>query len=171
MVVNHASYLDGLILTAVLPPRFAFVAKKELLQNPFAAIPLSRLGSAFVERFDGARGVEDTHELEARVKRGESLLFFPEGTFRAEPGLLPFRLGAFVIAANAGAAVVPITLTGSRALLPGVSLRPHHGKLQVLIGEPLTTREKDWQAALRLRDAARHGILARLGEPESTAEP
>ncbi len=67
--------------------------------------------------------------------------------------------------------MVPITLTGSRALLPGVSLRPHHGKLQVLIGEPLTTQGKDWQAALRLRDAARHWILARLGEPESAAEP
>jgi 1-acyl-sn-glycerol-3-phosphate acyltransferase len=171
VVVNHASYLDGLILAAVLPPRFAYVAKKELLHNPFAAIPLSRLGNAFVERFDGARGVEDTHSLEARVRRGESLLFFPEGTFRTEPGLLPFRLGAFVIAANAGAAVVPITLTGSRALLPGGSLRPHHGKLQVVIGEPLTAQGTDWQAALRLRDAARHWILARLGEPESAAEP
>ena len=84
---------------------------------------------------------------------------------------MPFRLGAFVIAANAGAAVVPITQTGSRALLPGVSLRPHHGTLQVLIGERLTPQGKDWLAALRLRDAARHWILARLDEPESAGEP
>lgn len=171
VVANHASYLDGLILIAVLPPRFAYVAKKELLKNPLAAIPLSRLGSAFVERFDGARGVEDTRELEARAGRGESLLFFPEGTFRAEPGLLPFRLGAFVIAANVGAAVVPITLTGSRALLPGVSLRPHHVALQVLIGEPVRPQGADWQAALRLRDTSRQWILARLDEPESARAP
>lgn len=171
IVVNHASYLDGLILAAVLPARFAYVAKKELLRNPFAAIPLSRLGSAFVERFDGARGVENTRELEIRAKRGESLVFFPEGTFRAEPGLLPFRLGAFVIAANADAAVVPIALIGSRALLPGESLQPHRGTLGVLIGEPIKPQGSNWQGALQLRAAARHWILTQLGEPESAPEP
>ncbi|MDI6746116.1 MAG: AMP-binding protein [Rhodocyclaceae bacterium] len=169
VVTNHASYLDGLILTAVLPPRFAYVGKKELLGNLFAAIPLRRLGCAFVERFDGARGVEDTRMVETRVRNGESLIFFPEGTFRSEPGLLPFRLGAFVIAANTGATVVPITLTGTRALLPGNSLRPHHSNLQVLAGEPLTAQENpdNWQAALQLRNAARDQIMAQLGEPDS----
>jgi 1-acyl-sn-glycerol-3-phosphate acyltransferase len=175
VVANHASYLDGLILTAVLPPRFAYVGKQELLKNPFAAIPLRRLGCAFVERFDGARGVEDTRTVETRVRDGESLIFFPEGTFRSEPGLLPFRLGAFAIAANSGAAVVPITLTGTRALLPGNSLRPHHSSLQVLVGAPLTAQDKqdnrdnrdNWQAALQLRNAAREQIMAQLGEPDA----
>jgi len=172
IVANHASYLDGLILTAVLPPRFAYVGKQELLKNPFAAIPLRRLGCAFVERFDGARGVEDTRTVEARVRNGESLIFFPEGTFRSEPGLLPFRMGAFLIAANTGAAVVPITLTGTRALLPGDSLRPHHSSLQALVGAPLTAQDKqdnrdNWQAALQLRNAARDQIIVQLGEPDA----
>jgi len=113
-----------LILTAVLPPRFAYVAKEELLRKPLAGIPLRRLASAFVERFDNARGVEDTRALEARVKRGDALVFFPEGTFRDAPGLLPFRMGAFVIAANSRIPVVPLTLTGTRALLPGERGRP-----------------------------------------------
>ncbi|MDP1652724.1 MAG: AMP-binding protein [Rhodocyclaceae bacterium] len=169
VVTNHASYLDGLILTAVLPPRFAYIGKQELLKNPFAAIPLRRLGSAFVERFNGARGVEDTRGLEARASAGDALIFFPEGTFRDAPGLLPFRMGAFVIAANTGAAMVPIALTGTRALLPGESLRPRYSALQVQVGEPLTAQGKDWQAALWLRDAARRQILARLDEPDTAA--
>jgi len=168
VVANHASYLDGLILTAVLPPRFAYVVKQELLGNPFAAIPLRRLDSAFVERFDGARGVLDTRTLETRMHDGDALLFFPEGTFRKAPGLLPFRMGAFVIAANTGKAVVSVTLTGTRALLPGESLRPRHSPLQVWVDAPLLAPPGDsWQAALQLRDAARRQMLARLDEHDA----
>ena len=168
VVANHASYLDGLILTAVLPPRFAYVGKNELLGNPFAAIPLRRLDSAFVERFDGARGVEDTRALETRMHNGDALIFFPEGTFRATPGLLPFRMGAFVIAANTGRAVVSVTLTGTRALLPGDSLRPRHSPLRVWVDAPLSVPPGDgWQAALQLRDAARRQMLERLDEHDA----
>ena len=169
VVANHASYLDALVLTAVLPPRFAYVAKQELLKNPFAAIPLRRLSSAFVERFDSARGVEDTRGMEARARAGDALVFFPEGTYRSEPGLLPFRMGAFVVSARAGTPVVPITLTGTRTLLPAVSLWPRYSKLQALVGEPIPASGEDWQAALQLRDAARGWILARLGEPDTAA--
>ena len=167
VVANHASYLDALILAAVLPPRFAYVAKEELLRNPLAGIPLRRLASAFVERFDSARGLEDTRVLEARVRAGESLIFFPEGTFRREPGLLPFRLGAFVVAAHTGIPVLPVTLTGSRALLPDTTLWPHYSKLQVLAGAPLSAQGDDWQAVLQLHDGARRWILAQLGEVDA----
>ncbi|MDP2787562.1 MAG: lysophospholipid acyltransferase family protein [Pseudomonadota bacterium] len=169
LVANHASYLDALILTAVLPPRFAYVAKQELLQKPFAGIPLRRLDAAFVERFDSARGAEDTRGLEARARTGDALIFFPEGTFQSQPGLLPFRMGAFVAAARAGAPVAPVALLGTRALLRGESFWPCYSTLQVRIGTPLTAQGEDWQAALRLRDAARRWILARLDEPDTAA--
>jgi 1-acyl-sn-glycerol-3-phosphate acyltransferase len=169
VVANHASYLDALILTAVLPPRFAYVGKQELLKNPFAAIPLRRLESAFVERFVSARGVEDTRTLEARVQHGDALVFFPEGTFRDVPGLLSFRMGAFVVAANTGTPVVPLTLIGTRTLLPDESLRPRFSSLRVIFGAPLQASgeaESSWQAALNLRDAARAVLLAQLNEPD-----
>lgn len=167
IVANHASFLDALILTAVLPPRFAYVAKQELLAKPAAGIPLRQLKAAFVERFDSARGAEDTRGLEARARAGDSLVFFPEGTFRIRPGLLPFRMGAFVAAAHSGTPVVPVTLIGTRGLLRGEELRPHYSKLQILVSEPLSAAGADWQAALQLREAARQQILARLGEPDA----
>lgn len=169
VAANHASYVDALLLTAVLPARFAYVAKQELLGNPKAAIPLRRLGSAFVERFDDARGAEDMRELEERARAGESVVFFPEGTFRREPGLMPFRLGAFLAAARSGTPVLPITLIGTRSLLRDEQWRPRRGELRVLIGEPLFAAGDDWQAALQLRDAARRQILAQLGEPDAAA--
>ena len=170
VAVNHASYLDALILTAVLPPRFAYVAKQELLRKPFAGIPLRRLACTFVERFDRARGAEDTRGLEARARAGDSLVFFPEGTFRSEPGLLPFRLGAFVVAARVGMPVVPITLAGTRALLPGEMLWPRFSKLQVRIGAPVSAQGEDWQAALQLHEAVRGEILKQMEEHDAIAE-
>jgi len=145
VVANHGSYLDALILTAVLPPRFAFVAKQELLNKPFAGIPLRRLAAAFVQRFDSAQGAED------------ALIFFPEGTFRDAPGLLPFRLGAFVAAAGAGVAVVPITLNGTRALLHAETWRPQYSKLQVRVSAPLAAQGEDWQAARASADSGAAG--------------
>jgi 1-acyl-sn-glycerol-3-phosphate acyltransferase len=167
VVANHASYLDGLILTAVLPPRFAYVAKQELLNKPLAAIPLRRLGSAFVERFDSARGAEDTQALEERVSAGESMVFFAEGTFRGDAGLLPFRMGAFILAARSGRPVLPVSLTGTRTLLRGESWRPHYSVPKVYISKPISPVGEDWQAALQLRDSVRRQILARLSEPDA----
>ena len=169
VVANHASYVDAFLLTAVLPARFTYVAKQELRHNPFLSLPLRRLGCAFVERFDSARGVEDTRELEQLARAGESLVFFPEGTTRREPGLMSFRLGAFLSAAQSGVPMVPVTLAGTRSLLRDGQWRPRRSALKVLIGKPVLAAGSDWQAALQLRDAARSDILARLEEPDAAA--
>ena len=166
IVANHASYLDALLLVAVLPAKFTYVAKQELQHNPAAAIPLRRLGSAFVERFDDARGVEDVRRLEERIRAGESMVFFPEGTFRREAGLMPFRLGAFLAASRTGIPLLPLTLIGTRTLLGADQWLPHRTELKILIGESMQASGNDWQAALQLQEAARRQILAQLNEPD-----
>ncbi|MBV8158414.1 MAG: 1-acyl-sn-glycerol-3-phosphate acyltransferase, partial [Dyella sp.] len=123
---------------------------------------------AFVERFDAARGVEDTSALEQLVLAGESLVFFPEGTFRREPGLMAFRLGAFLCAARARVPLIPITLTGTRSLLRDGRWWPCHVPLAVVAGKPSHASGDDWRALLQLRDAARQEIRARLQEPDVT---
>ncbi|QBY55761.1 AMP-binding protein [Cupriavidus oxalaticus] len=169
IVANHASYTDVILLTAVLPPHFTFVAKQELQRSQPLALLLGRLGCAFVERFDPARGVEDTSALEKRIIGGESLVFFPEGTFRREPGLMPFRLGAFRCAARARAPVIPIALLGTRSLLRDGRWWPSHASLAFIASEAVFASGDDWQAVLRLRDAARDKIRARLQEPDAAA--
>ena len=87
---------------------------RELAGAALLGAPLRRLGAAFVERGDAAGGVEDTAVLEAHARAGEPLVIFPEGTFRRAPGLLPFKLGAFVVAAHTGVPIIPVTLAGTR---------------------------------------------------------
>ncbi|TIC82067.1 AMP-binding protein [Crenobacter intestini] len=169
VVANHASYVDGLLLCAVLPARFGYVAKRELLNGALSALPLRRLGAAFVERFDAARGAQDSAALEARLAAGDALVFFPEGTFGEAPGLLPFHMGAFLAAARTGSPVLPVTLGGTRALLPGERRWPRFARLSVTIHPPLFPSGTDWRSALALRDAARAVMLARVGEPDASA--
>jgi len=169
VVSNHASYLDGVLLSAALPPRIAFVAKRELAPQLFAGTLLARLGSVFVERVDVARSVEDHQSIEARAREGSFPLVFPEGTQRRDPGLLPFRMGAFVTAVRAGCAVVPVVMRGTRNVLPDGIWLPRPGRLEVLVCEPIRPDGTDWHAAIRLRDRARAAILARSGEPDAAA--
>ena len=165
VVVNHSSYADAILLGAVLPPDFSFAAKRELADVPLIGPALRRLDTAFVERYDAARGVEDTLALQARVRAGASLVFFPEGTFRRASGLLPFKLGAFVVAAETGTPVVPVALNGTRTLLRDAAMLPERADIRVSIGRAIRPAGPGWDQALLLRDAARNALAARLAEP------
>jgi 1-acyl-sn-glycerol-3-phosphate acyltransferase len=161
LVSNHASYLDGVILVAALPRPYAFVAKRELHDQFVAGRYLRRLGAEFVERFDVKRSVEDASRMAEAVARGRSLMVFPEGTFVARPGLLPFHLGAFLAAARAGVPVVPVAIRGDRELLPDGRWWPRHGALQVEVCAPIPPVPDApdlFAAAVQLRDAARRAI-------------
>ena len=91
VVANHASYLDGIILTAALPPNFAFVIKQEIRKVPIGHFLLRRLGSQFVDRFDRRQGARDARRLMRAANDGSAVALCPEGTFETAPGLLPFR--------------------------------------------------------------------------------
>ena len=63
---------------------------------------------------------------------------------------------------------MPVTIRGTRAVLPDETWRPRRGPVTVTIGRPILPRGKDWSAALALRDAARRDILQHCGEPDAT---
>jgi acyl carrier protein len=166
LVSNHMSYVDGILLSAVLPRRCVFVAKAELKRNPALRIALQRLGTVFVERFDVGKSLEDTRTIADGIKRGETPLFFAEGTLQRMPGLLPFQMGAFVLAVEQQLPVIPITIRGSRNILRAGSWFPRKGRVEILIGDSCRPSGGDWQAAIELRDRVRNRILAHLGEPD-----
>jgi 1-acyl-sn-glycerol-3-phosphate acyltransferase len=172
LVANHASYLDGIILVAALPGRFSatghfsFVAKRELLGSIISRIYLRHIGANFVERFDPERGVEELKQVALSLKSGCCPIFFPEGTFTRIPGLLPFHMGAFVVAAEAGVPIVPVSIQGARSILRADHWLPRRGVITLTISKPNVPDGKDWAAALRLRDAVRTEILHLCGEPD-----
>lgn len=166
LVANHASYLDGILAVAALSRQFSFVAKRELQGQFITRLYLESIGTQFVERFDLEQSVENLQRLQATLHAGHSLIFFPEGTFQRAPGLLPFRMGAFVIAAQAGVPVVPLTIRGTRVILRDGQWFPRRGAIGITLGEPIAPEGADWSAAIKLRNAARAQILHLCGETD-----
>ena len=168
LVANHASYVDVLALVAALPRPVAFVAKAELRRSWLTRLPLDRIGTCFVERFDRRKGLEDYRLIAAMAREGRSPLFFPEGTFRRTPGLMPFRMGAFACAVEASLPVVPVVLRGTRGIMPSGSWFPRPGAIHVTIAPPLFPEQaaENWASAVALRDRVRATMLRLTGEPD-----
>ena len=169
IVANHASYIDGAILQAFLPPRFSYVIKGEMQKVPVVHFLLRRIGAKFVERFVASRSARDARSLLRAAAAGESLAFFPEGTFLDQPGLDRFRPGAFAAAIKGHLPIVPVVIRGSRHILPADSLLPRHGTLKVDILECVAPEHPDYSSSARLAESARQRILAVLDEPDRLA--
>ena len=166
LAVNHASYLDAVVLSAVIPGTLTFVDKEELAAQLVAGPFLRRIGTLFVRRTDVAGGVEDTRAMLEASRLGERIVSFPEGTLTRMPGLSGFYLGSFLVAVEAGIPVVPIVISGTRSALRGGQWFPRPSKISVHIGKAVQADGKDFSAAVRLRDAVRAKTLAFCGEPD-----
>ncbi|MGB6451715.1 MAG: lysophospholipid acyltransferase family protein [Steroidobacteraceae bacterium] len=170
IVANHASYLDGLVFTAALPPRFGFVIKREMAGVPLARTLLHRIGAEFIERFDHEKRTADTRRVLRKALSGWSLMFFPEGTFSTQPGLLKFHAGAFLIAARAECPVVPAVVRGTRLALPPSGLLPRAAPITVeFLPTVAASTPQSRAAAAELRERARSAILLHLAEPDLEA--
>jgi 1-acyl-sn-glycerol-3-phosphate acyltransferase len=166
LAFNHASYMDALILTAVLPGKPIYVVKKELASQIFAGPLLRRLGVLFLERFELADSLADLEGVIAAANQGRLLVFFPEGTFTRRAGLYGFYLGAFRVAAQAKLPVVPGILRGTRSMLRGDQWFPRWSPISVALAEPIQSSGTDLTSLVQLRDSVRAVVLAGCGEPD-----
>jgi 1-acyl-sn-glycerol-3-phosphate acyltransferase len=163
VVANHASYLDGIILTAALPAGFTYLIKQQMVRVPIVGYILRRLGSAFVDRTNAQDRHRIARTLVGQAQRGDALGFFPEGTFDESPGLKPFQLGAFSAAARARLPIIPVVIYGARQKLPAGRVLPAPGPLRVHICEPVHAAE---ESARTLMQRTRRSMLRHLGEPD-----
>jgi 1-acyl-sn-glycerol-3-phosphate acyltransferase len=134
VVANHASYIDAIAIVAALPPEFAFVIKKEMVRVPLAGLLLRRLGSQFVERFNRHQGATDARRVLKLAATGQSLMFFPEGTFDETRQIGKFLGGAFTTAARAQMPVVAVAIHGTRNVMPpgGRAIRRRPIRVEIL---------------------------------------
>ena len=157
VVANHASYIDGIVAAAALPPDFAFVIKKEMVRVPLAGLLLRRLGSEFVERFNRHQGASDARRVLRLAATGQSLVFFPEGTFDGHRQIGKFLGGAFAIAERSEMPVVAVAIHGTREVLPPGGLMIYRRPIRV---EILATLD-----AKGARQTSRELIAQAVGQP------
>ena len=165
-VANHASYLDPALIMAVLPVELRFAAKSQLANYPLLGTAIRKGEHITIDKRDLSQQNEGASAVVAPLHGGESLFVFPEGTFVAAPGLLPFRLGAFRAAVETARPLVPVTIRGTRYILPAHTLLLRPGRITVTVGTPIVPATDSWQEIVRLRDLARGAIERETGEPE-----
>ncbi len=164
-VANHASFIDSPVLMSALPDAVRFAAKARLTAYPLVGLAIRKGNHIPLGKRDQSERVENADALRAPLDAGASLFVFPEGTFQAAPRLLPFRLGAFRAAVDAGRPVVPVAIRGTRRIWPAGTWLLRRGRVTVTFGPPLRASGSAWSEIVRLRDEAREFISAHCGEP------
>src|SRR5215470_6897811 len=140
LCVNHQSHMDIPIILAELPFQFRFTPKKQLFRYPFLGWHLRRSGHVANDRENPHAAVKSLREAADAIRRGTPVLIFPEGGTSRDGNINPFKRGAFMLAAESGAAVVPVTIRGSRAVLAPKTYHVRSGVVEVIIGRPILTQ-------------------------------
>ena len=166
---NHTSYLDPVLIIALMPRNIRFVAKNTLEHSPFGLM-LKNLGTIFVERFDFKLSSASTSLIIDAVSKGEAVVIFPEGTFGRMSGLLPFKMGAFLTATETNVPVLPVALKGLRSALRSESWYPRYSKITLSVGHLVIPESKSWDSALILKDKIRSQIIHLSGEADLRSE-
>lgn len=127
---NHASVLDIPLLFAYLPVDFRIIHKRSLYLVPVLGLYLWVGGHIGIERGNAFKARRSLERAAARMRHGTSVVVFPEGTRSRTSGVASFKRASFLLAVEAGVPVVPVSLIGVRAILPGGPvLRPGRVRL------------------------------------------
>jgi 1-acyl-sn-glycerol-3-phosphate acyltransferase len=159
IVANHLSHIDIWLLYGYLGLDFRWVMKQELRHVPVIGISCAALGHVFIDRSDHEKALASLDDAKRRIVDGTSILFFPEGTRSRNGQLQAFKKGAFRMALDLDLPVLPVTLSGTRAVLRPDSalLRPGVIRLQIHEALPVSGRTPE-----ELAEASRRTILAGL---------
>ncbi len=161
-MANHSSLIDTPALFAYLPHQFRIMAKKELFWVPFMGWHLWSAGNFPIDRSDPRKTAKSLRGVIDGVRAGKSLAVFPEGTRTPDGKLQDFKQGAFKIAVRAGVPIVPVSIRGTFKLLPKTTLAPRPGRVDVIIGKPIETREYSDRNLSELIARTRAAIEANL---------
>jgi len=140
---NHVSWFDVPALASVLP-RYKFVAKAELFKVPIFGSAMRAAGMIEIQR-DNRKAAFGAYEVAAeRIRAGNSVVVFPEGTRGHAYPLRPFKKGPFVLAIAAGVPILPMIVHGTIEIMRKGSLWAHPGTIDIHLLEPISTTGVDY---------------------------
>jgi 1-acyl-sn-glycerol-3-phosphate acyltransferase len=151
---NHRSYLDTATLFRYSGKRIGLVAKKELLKAPVLGQGMSFVNIIAIDRSNPERALRSMERARQVMEDGYSFGIFVEGT-RAMPGeLLPFKKGAFHLALQTGASVVPVAIKNTDWMMGKKTGVAYAGEIEMVLLPPIETKGRDVMEILRETRAA-----------------
>jgi 1-acyl-sn-glycerol-3-phosphate acyltransferase len=136
---NHQSNYDIPVLLGHLPARFRWLAKAELFKIPIFGRAMRGAGYIPINRSDRPAAIASLQQAADLVRRGASVMIFPEGTRSPDGTLKPFKKGGFVMAIEAGVPIVPVALKGTFDIMPKNRLLIRPRDVTLAIGSPIAT--------------------------------
>ena len=168
-MVNHQSNLDIPVLVQSLSHfQLRWIAKKELLRVPFFGWAMWAGKHITVDRDKPTQAVKNLRRAQERIAAGISVVVFPEGTRSRDGQLQRFKKGGFFLAVETKTDVVPVTIVGSRNLLPSGAWRLRSGDVQVIIDQPVSIASYRPGNLRLLMNQVRETISTRLRQMEET---
>lgn len=162
IVANHQSQFDIFALYGWLGLDFRWVMKQELRNVPFLGPACHRIGHVFIDRSNSEAARASISAAREQLRGGTSILFFPEGTRSLDGRLLPFRKGAFHLALELGLPVLPVSVVGTRHILPPRTLSLFPGRAKLVVHPPIEARGDVAEPAQDLLVRARAAIESAL---------
>jgi 1-acyl-sn-glycerol-3-phosphate acyltransferase len=139
VVANHASALDIPALAALLPFQFRFVSRPLFFKIPFLGWGMLAAGQIALDPRRPRNAAKALPKIGARLRRGASVILFPEGTRTRDGRLQRYRRGPFLVAIENAVPVLPVCLDGLFEAMEKGSLRVRPGRIAVEIGAPVPT--------------------------------
>jgi 1-acyl-sn-glycerol-3-phosphate acyltransferase len=169
-VGNHVSWFDVFAMAAHLR-WFKFVAKAELFRLPIFGPAMRYAGMIPIERTNQSRARASIDQAGVEIKRGASVILFPEGTRGREYALRPFKKGAFVLAIETEAPIVPVAIHGTIEIQPkgAVLIRP--GRIDMHFLPPIDTTGWAYEDRNALAEKARSAIAECLRREYGVVSP
>lgn len=140
ILANHQSHFDVLAFIAAWRRQHRWVIKQELRRIPVFGAATAAYGCVFVDRGDPKKAMASLRSAAPQLAQGVSIVVFPEGTRSNDGALLPFKKGGFLLAVENGAPILPVSISGSRFVLPNRTLSLLPGRITITIHPPIETR-------------------------------
>ncbi len=168
---NHQSQFDIFVLLAHLPIQFRWLAKKELFRIPIFGRAMRGAGYIPIDRSNRRSAFQSIDVAAARIRKGTSIVIFPEGTRSLDGRLKPFKKGGFHLAIKGKRPIVPVSISGTFSILPKKGFKITPRKALVYIGEPVPTKdvtvdERNWLISEVRRRIQEHLSSEEKGDPE-----
>jgi len=132
---NHQSLFDVWALFGKIPLQFRWIVKSEIRKMPIFGYALERAGHVYIDRKNRESASVSLETAAGKIKKGTSVIIFPEGTRSVDGHLLKFRIGGAIMALKSGVPILPVTVNGSRFVLPKNTIALMPGKIEIVVGD------------------------------------
>jgi 1-acyl-sn-glycerol-3-phosphate acyltransferase len=170
-MANHQSDFDILISLAYIPVQFRWIAKKELFSIPIFGAAMRSAGYVEIDRSNKEKALQSLDEATLRIRRGKSIMTFPEGTRSRDGEIKSFKQGTFYLAIKSGVPIVPVSIIGSGKIMQKRSLRIKPGRIKIIIGKPIEVKNFDIEKRNELIEMVRKEIINNYNHWQEAEKP